>query len=232
MTTTAGQSTKNVLSAHERHQTIQAEAGQIGGLLRGRVRHPTVGLDRIEPVISLYMFGYPGAQGSHKYVGHRGGKPILKEQNEAMEPWRDSIRQVVAKVTGGISGWEAINEAVVVSVVFTMPPTAAATKRGDVYHTGTPDLDKLQRAVGDGLSPAKVVPADLGGVMGMSRATASKALMVDRRRCAVLHDDSRIVRWIGAKVYPSMTVDALKHPGVVIEVWRAADLDHHAAHAA
>ena len=41
--------------------------------------------------LSFYVDGRPAPQGSKKYMGHRGGKPILLESSKGLKEWREKI---------------------------------------------------------------------------------------------------------------------------------------------
>lgn len=208
----------------KKHQTqaVVAAAGRIGFVPSRRIERAAVPADLVDPVVQFAVFGDPSPQGSKAAMGN--GK--LRESSEGLKPWRDAVRNASLLVTR-TPGWQAINEPVFVGITFTMPPTAAATRRGDTYNTGTPDLDKLLRAIGDALQP----PAQKGklGASGLPTAIEKRAREAERtaaRRLSVLHDDSRIVGFVEPqKVYPGTIPTSLKdHPGAFIEVWRAADL--------
>lgn len=216
MTTTAAKLPKRHATAR-----IIAEAGRVGFVPRTRVLHDALPADIVDPVVQFVVFGDPSPQGSKVPIG--GGR--MKESSDGLKPWRDAVRTASQLVTRA-QGWRAIDEPVIVGVTFTIPSTAAATKRGDTFHTGTPDLDKLLRAVGDALQP----PAQKAGKpSGLPAATEKRLRATERdaaRRLCVLHDDSRIVGYLAPqKVYPGRTATSLAdHPGAFIEVWRAADL--------
>ena len=51
-------------------------------------------------------------------------------------------------------------------------------------------------------------------------------MMAERLKASVLHDDSRIVAWDQVmKVYPGTTPLSLGYPGVLIRIWRMADVN-------
>lgn len=212
-------------------QAIQT-AGAPGHVLEpGTVPRRPFRTDLADPVISFVVYGIPAPQGSKRYAGHRNGQPVLKEVSDYLEPWRAAVRamgvQAIREATKRTGrAWVAIDEPVMVSVVVTVPATGASDSRGDTWATGTPDLDKLQRAIGDALAP---IP--LGGDLGKGYpASVQKSLrekaMAGRRRSCVLHDDSRITVWDHCmKVYPSTTVDSLGFSGATVQVWRIADLE-------
>lgn len=182
--------------------------------------------DLVDPVVAFVAYGVPAGQGSKRPLP--GGR--LKEQSAYVQPWRQAVRRVARRAiadherrTG--QRWVALNEGVVISAVVTTPATDAATRRGDIYSLGSPDLDKLQRAIGDAISPQPLSLGDGKGLPEAARKRVREELMAQRRRVSVLHDDARIVGWEHvAKVYPARTVDALGFSGVVVQVWRVEEL--------
>lgn len=214
-----------------RSEKAVAEAGAPGHVLTPtEVPQHRWRTDLVDPVLSFVVYGVPAPQGSKEFKGFRGGKPVLKEQSDALGPWRKAVREMAREAvldrtrrTG--QQWKALDEPVMVSAVVTVPATAAATKRGDIYAMGTPDLDKLERGIGDALAPSPLKPGE-GGEGGADKGKARAALMEKRRSMAVLHDDSRIVVWDRCvKVYPKTIQDSLGYSGVTIRVWRMADLE-------
>lgn len=118
--------------------------------------------------ISLDFFapGIPRPQGSKRYVGN--GRFV--EASKDLKPWRASIANVVFSEQVRSGDTSSFSEAVVVSAVFFMPRPKSVKR---VWPTVVPDVDKLQRALGDALS-------------------------VDSN---ILEDDSLIVAWDAKKVY-------------------------------
>lgn len=49
----------------------------------------------------VFVPGTPKPQGSHKYVGHRGGRPVLAESSKGVSAWRETIRRA-ARTAGGM----------------------------------------------------------------------------------------------------------------------------------
>lgn len=209
---------------------VQEQAGTLGHTI---MRAPTARFrtDLVDPVLAFVVYGVPAPQGSKVYAGHRGGKPVLKEDSDGLKPWRDSVRRMAHQAiqqwtTAHGRAWAALDEPVLVSLAVTMPSTGAAVKRGDVFPTGTPDLDKLQRAIGDALAPTPLSPSEGKGMAPAMREQVRAKLMMQRRSVAVLHDDSRIVAWGDPhKVYPSKAPASLAHAGATIQVWRIEDLN-------
>lgn len=201
---------------------VQAAAGRTGAVISGRVEHTDYDTAAILPAISFVTFGMPAPQGSKKHVGN--GR--LVETSALLPAWKEAVRAQAHSAVASIEGWGgAINEPVLIQAVFTFPHSAASRKRGDIYYTNMPDLDKLQRAIGDAISPQ---PPKLSATKNMPAEKAKRVreeLKEEAKKYAVLADDSCIIAWHSKKVYTEATSDALKHPGVVIEVWRMSDLN-------
>lgn len=225
-----GKPISSAARAKSKHAAVVQQAGALGHVV-DEVPTQTFRTDLVAPVLRFVVYGVPAPQGSKRYAGHRGGKPVLKEQSDGLGPWRDAVRTVARMATQDWSRrtgseWKALDEEVMVSATVTIPHTAAAQARGDIYATGTPDLDKLQRAIGDALAPPPLSPSDAKGMSEPMRTKVRSEMMRQRRAVSVLHDDSRIVVWERPKkVYPSTTVDSLGYPGVTIQVWRMSDLN-------
>lgn len=228
-------STTKAARAKLRSEKAVANAGTPGHVLApGEVPQVKWRTDLVDPVLSFVVYGVPAPQGSKEFKGFRGGKPVLKEQSDGLAPWRKAVREMSRQAildwtrrTG--RAWVALDEAVMVSAVVTVPATAAATARGDVFAINPPDLDKLQRGIGDALAPSPLKPGEGDGYGDAARVKIRSELMAQRRKQAVLHDDSRIADWDHCvKVYPSTIPDSLGYSGVTIRVWRMSDLE--AAH--
>lgn len=112
----------------------------------------------------FHVTGHPATQGSKKAF-KRGKKVVLVEMDPKLPAWRQAVKDA-AEVTRG--ALDPLDGALTVIVDFFMP-APAKSKFGD-KPAGPPDLDKLQRAVGDAL-------------------TAS----------GIIADDARIVRWVAQK---------------------------------
>ena len=115
-------------------------------------------------MISFFIRGEPAPQGS-KTAFVRGRRAVLVETSKKLPAWRKQIEDTARREYEG----EPIDQPVKVTVDFFMPKPQKP--RFDMPSTA-PDLDKLQRAIGDGL--------EKGGV---------------------LRNDSRIVHWEARKYY-------------------------------
>lgn len=120
--------------------------------------------------------GNPAAQGSKKAF-QRGRKIVLVEMSNHLPQWRATV-EAAARLAAG-PDWEPIDAAVSIGgeIRLQKPRT---TKYPD-YPAGAPDLDKLQRAIGDALT-----------------------------KSGVIKDDARIIHWCIRKVWadqPGLDID-------------------------
>ena len=113
---------------------------------------------------TFVVLGQPVPQGSMKHVG--GGRIVSKSPK--LKEWREKIAQVVREQAGEPAHRFAVSVTAV--FVFNKPKTVQRDRP-----TVPPDLDKLQRALGDAIS-------------------------IDAK---YLTDDSQIVEWHSEKVYGS-----------------------------
>jgi len=111
---------------------------------------------------TFVVLGQPVPQGSMKHVG--GGRIVSK--NPKLKEWRGKIAQVVRDQVGEPAHRSAVS--VTAIFIFNKPKTVQRDRP-----TVPPDLDKLQRALGDAIS-------------------------IDAK---YLIDDSQIVEWHSEKVY-------------------------------
>lgn len=121
-------------------------------------------------LISFFVPGKAITEGSTRYLGVRGGKPIITHDNPELLAWRQKVADV-AVLYARQAGWSLpLDEPVIVRVAFTLKQL----KKPQWSEAATvPDLDKLQRAIGDAL-----------GAEG-----------------SVLREDSRIYEWHAVKQY-------------------------------
>lgn len=116
-------------------------------------------------MLQFVVVGDPAPQGSKKFVGN--GRMI--ESSKKLKPWRAAVADAAFKAFSE-AGLDQFTKPVVVDVIFIMPRPKTVTR---VWPEKAPDLDKLQRSIGDALS------IDSG----------------------ILADDSLIVKWNAAKIY-------------------------------
>lgn len=100
-------------------------------------------LDRHEGGVALFVPGLPRPQGSKRIGRDRRGRPIILNDNDAsLKVWRRAV------ATAASAAWPLPPEAVSVDVTFYLP-RGKTVKRA--VPTTKPDLDKLARALLDGL---------------------------------------------------------------------------------
>lgn len=216
-----------------RHNKVVTETGTPGHVLGPRdiprLRWRT---DLVDPVVSFVVYGYPVTQGSH-HIKWAHGKPYVAANNEeGLTKWRAAVRAMSIKAledwqTRTGKPWAPFDEAVLVSPVITVDPknANAVKKKSPVYALAAPDVDKLQRAIGDSIAPKPLGPKDGAGMNEATKKQVRDKLMDARRAQALVWDDSRI-NWDHAiKVYPSTHPESLGYPGVVIRLWRIHDLE-------
>jgi crossover junction endodeoxyribonuclease RusA len=108
----------------------------------------------------------PRPQGSKRHVG--GGRLI--EASPDLKPWREAIANAVFQAWEETGDSSPFTEAVEVQATFYLPRPKTVKR---LLPAVMPDLDKLQRSLGDGLSI----------------------------NCQALADDSLIVKWDARKLY-------------------------------
>lgn len=120
--------------------------------------------------VSFVAYGTPRPQGSKRYIGN--GRMV---EASNVKPWRLAVARA-AEIAMAEAGLDPFDDAVVVSAVFFMPRPPSVKR---IWPSVAPDLDKLQRSIGDALS-------------------------IDTDK--VLTDDSCIVKWADpVKVYADTT---------------------------
>jgi len=110
-------------------------------------------------------FGEPAPQGSKKYVGN--GRFV--EASKKLKPWRAAVADAVFQTWVKEEQLQFVNPVVVFATFYIPRPKSVRRLLPAV----APDLDKLQRALGDALS------VDAG----------------------VIADDGLIVKWVTEKLY-------------------------------
>jgi crossover junction endodeoxyribonuclease RusA len=113
------------------------------------------------------VFGMvPRPQGSKRHVG--GG--VFIEASKDLKPWREAIANAVVQAWAETGDDSSFTEPVEVQATFYLPRPKTVKR---LLPSVPPDLDKLQRSLGDGLSI----------------------------NCRCLEDDSLIVKWEVSKLY-------------------------------
>lgn len=113
-------------------------------------------------MFSFRIYGEPAPQGSKRYLGN--GRFI--EASTKLKPWRAAIRDAAIEHYTDFP----FTDPIIVTVIFVMPELKTVKR---LWPSVAPDLDKLCRSLGDGLS-------------------------VDAN---IVTDDSLIVGWVASKVY-------------------------------
>jgi crossover junction endodeoxyribonuclease RusA len=100
----------------------------------------------------IEVAGIPAPQGSKRHVG--GGRMV--EQSRAVGPWREAVRAETQRV---MLGWPTKRQPVCVEIIFRLPRPKSAPAR---VHSPAkrPDLDKLCRAVLDGIVAGGAIADD------------------------------------------------------------------------
>lgn len=110
-------------------------------------------------MIEFFVNGNPAPQGSknaaaQKKNGRYTGKVNLYESSQALKPWRDTVTWFARRRRQS----EPLEGPLVLTVDFYLPKPAQ-TKYPD-YPLGTPDTDKLLRAIGDALTQSGLIRDD------------------------------------------------------------------------
>lgn len=108
-----------------------------------------------EPLLCFLIHGHPAAQGSKKAF-KRGKKIVLVEMDPKLPEWRAAVTKAAKDAAG--PDWEAWEGPVSVRGVIRLP--RPKTSKFGEWPAGPPDLDKLQRAIGDALTNSKVITDD------------------------------------------------------------------------
>jgi len=129
--------------------------------------------------VIIVVRGIPAPQGSKRHVG--GGRMI--ESSRAVGPWREAVRAETqrAMVAGNLDAITGPAK-IAIRLILRRPKSHYRTGRNahllkdtaPIFPEGTPDGDKLMRAVFDGLTA--------GGAW---------------------EDDAQAVKWAGEKIYAS-----------------------------
>ena len=96
----------------------------------------------------IVVRGIPAPQGSKRHVG--GGRMV--EMSRAVGPWREAVR---AETQRAMNGTPPMAGPLSVQLAFWLPRPKSAPKKV-LYPAKRPDLDKLVRAVFDGLTEGRV----------------------------------------------------------------------------
>ena len=107
-------------------------------------------------IVTFEVLGIPSPQGSKRHVG--GG--IMIESSKTLATWRDSCTAAARTAANG----RMFDEPVAVHVTFRSPMPrsrpAAVRRTGHAPKATAPDLDKMQRALGDALEASGLIRSD------------------------------------------------------------------------
>lgn len=141
---------------------------------------------------SFFVPGEPITEGSTKAFASGQRVVVTHDRGPELDQWRIKVARA-AEAAAEAAYWEPRYDGPVeVWAEFRLPRPKSVPKSRKHAQT-KPDLDKLQRAIGDALSPYK--------------------------RPGVLRDDSRIVGWSAVKLY----ADDAHPTGVMVRVSKAHD---------
>ena len=105
-----------------------------------------------EPLVSLFVAGVPVQQGSKgATVRHGEGGPkaqLFDTNGKDLRPWRRAVRDAARKAWRD-EGRSPISGPVQATVTFVFPQFPSSPDRH--WHPEAPDIDKLERALYDGL---------------------------------------------------------------------------------
>lgn len=105
--------------------------------------------------VRVVVHGAPATQGSKKAF-IRGKKVALVEMDDKLPAWRAAVEAAARQATG--PGWETWDGPVKVSGTINLRPPGKT--KFPTAPAGPPDLDKLQRAIGDALTKSRVITDD------------------------------------------------------------------------
>jgi crossover junction endodeoxyribonuclease RusA len=97
-------------------------------------------------MITFFIPGIPAPKGSRRHFVKKG-KVVSVDANPKTRPWEMDVAWVTREKMSGV---KAIEGPVGMNVVFQMPRLKSTPKTAR-WHTKKPDIDKLERALLDGL---------------------------------------------------------------------------------
>jgi crossover junction endodeoxyribonuclease RusA len=103
-------------------------------------------------IIQFHIPGIPRPQGSKRIVRSKRGKTLLLEDNTKTAPWRDSVRWAALSAMREKGIRECIAAPLHVTVGFCFP--RPKKPKHPMWVAVKPDVDKLLRALFDGLTSA------------------------------------------------------------------------------
>lgn len=112
-----------------------------------------------EPLVAFFVPGVPVSQGSKIPVMPKNARrPVVIDDNsKTLRPWRKTVK-AAAQAAWRDHGHSPIGEPVQATVAFLFPPLTSAPDRH--WLADTPDIDKLERALYDGLTDGGLLRDD------------------------------------------------------------------------
>lgn len=99
--------------------------------------------------------GAPTPQGSVNAFPTKGGRGVrVVSKTPALVEWRETVRHAAELALG--EGWEVQDDPAMVNITFYLPRPKNAPKTRDILPKKNLDLDKLVRAIFDGMTAAGV----------------------------------------------------------------------------
>ncbi|WP_222671436.1 RusA family crossover junction endodeoxyribonuclease [Rhodococcus erythropolis] len=117
--------------------------------------------------LHFFVPGSPAPQGSKKHIG--GGRMI--ESSAALKPWRNTISTVAHQALKDAGG-QLETGAARLNLIFVMPRPKATPKSRTPPAVKRPDLDKLTRAVFDGITNILIADDSQITKLGASKVIA------------------------------------------------------------
>lgn len=127
-------------------------------------------------LISAFIPGTPETQGSIAFKGmSNSGRAILTGDNPRTKAWRNRVRAAILDDDGNPK--HRFEAAVHLEIEFVLPRPAGAPKKVDrplsAHRAQCSDIDKLERAVLDAISDAKVKGRPVPGALRNDRQVVS-----------------------------------------------------------
>ncbi len=104
------------------------------------------------PSVTVFVSGFPAAQGSKRHVGN--GRLI--EQSKAVKPWRKNVRAAAEEAVALALRGQPLAGPLEVDITFTVRKPTSAPKRRRTWPAVRPDLDKMLRSTFDALTEARI----------------------------------------------------------------------------
>jgi Holliday junction resolvase RusA-like endonuclease len=117
----------------------------------------------VTPLVEFDVLGTPMPQGSKKAFMARG-RAMMKESSPGHASWRNAVADKARDTRDAIAWGGPFDGALALTIEFRfkMPASRpkAAREAGRCHKTTAPDVDKLVRAVGDGLQASGIITDD------------------------------------------------------------------------